>query len=321
MRYFKFALAAKALLITAVALTSMPATSFGVLIDDDFTSGAIGVLDSNRYERQDIGNWTARDGGAAADWAIQDGRLEALTGNQQKGVAIVKAVGDGESGNQITVSFDWTAIGATGDDLTLSYNVFGYHSDAGGAATDRISTSALNFSGTTGGKFGNLEGNASLVDFTNGFESPAGFFNQWDLDDPSVLGVADGSAVHSTTTFDISGLSTDGNDISKYDYVGLHFFVLSQSHPGTYIDNVSVTAASTGDPTGDFDNDGDVDGADFLEWQRSIGTPTALSAWQAEYGDGGPSVASAANVPEPSTLGMSSLALLVCLSGAVRRSR
>ncbi|QEG33629.1 beta strand repeat-containing protein [Bythopirellula goksoeyrii] len=55
--------------------------------------------------------------------------------------------------------------------------------------------------------------------------------------------------------------------------------------------------------TADFDNDGDVDGRDFLVWQRG-GTappldPAALALWQASYGT--PLMALSANVPEPST--------------------
>jgi autotransporter-associated beta strand protein len=64
---------------------------------------------------------------------------------------------------------------------------------------------------------------------------------------------------------------------------------------------------------GDFDNDGDVDGRDFLVWQRnpSVGN---LSDWQANYGAGPLSAATA--VPEPSTIvSLVSLALL----GLVRR--
>jgi len=54
---------------------------------------------------------------------------------------------------------------------------------------------------------------------------------------------------------------------------------------------------------GDFDNDGDVDGRDFLAWQRG-GSPSALSAgdlqdWQQNYGASG--LASFNSVPEPST--------------------
>jgi hypothetical protein len=53
--------------------------------------------------------------------------------------------------------------------------------------------------------------------------------------------------------------------------------------------------------TGDFDNDGDVDGRDFLVWQRnpSVGS---LSDWQTNFGTGALSAATA--VPEPSCLSL-----------------
>ncbi|TWU25778.1 hypothetical protein [Bythopirellula polymerisocia] len=74
---------------------------------------------------------------------------------------------------------------------------------------------------------------------------------------------------------------------------------------------------------GDFDDDGDVDGHDFLVWQRG-GSPNPLSAtdlnqWQSNYGIP-PLVASAAAVPEPAIGGLISMALL-CLLGQNRGKR
>jgi autotransporter-associated beta strand protein len=59
---------------------------------------------------------------------------------------------------------------------------------------------------------------------------------------------------------------------------------------------------------GDFDGDGDVDGRDFLTWQRnpSVGS---LSDWQTNYGASALTAASTA-VPEPGTLLLTSLWLL-----------
>lgn len=56
--------------------------------------------------------------------------------------------------------------------------------------------------------------------------------------------------------------------------------------------------------TGDFDGDGDVDGLDFLAWQRGE-SPSALSAtdladWQGAYGAG--PLASISVIPEPNAL-------------------
>ncbi len=70
---------------------------------------------------------------------------------------------------------------------------------------------------------------------------------------------------------------------------------------------------------GDFDNDGDVDGDDFLAWQRSFGSEfdaSDLADWQSNYGNGGP-LASANTVPEPSTAALVGFSLL----GVSLRSR
>lgn len=53
---------------------------------------------------------------------------------------------------------------------------------------------------------------------------------------------------------------------------------------------------------GDFDNDLDVDGADFLKWQRNFGTPgydaASLATWKANFGATAAAAAAGA-VPEP----------------------
>jgi autotransporter-associated beta strand protein len=69
---------------------------------------------------------------------------------------------------------------------------------------------------------------------------------------------------------------------------------------------------------GDFDNDGDVDGRDFLLWQRNPGVGN-LSDWQANYGQSGPLTASSAAVPEPGTVALVCGTLFV-LAGLRRRS-
>ena len=51
--------------------------------------------------------------------------------------------------------------------------------------------------------------------------------------------------------------------------------------------------------SGDFDNDGDVDGSDFLQWQRNGGSSTELADWQAGYP---PAVAVVGAVPEPTSI-------------------
>jgi len=59
-----------------------------------------------------------------------------------------------------------------------------------------------------------------------------------------------------------------------------------------FLDNIQVVSS-----TGDFDNDDDVDGADFLTWQRNTGVGS-LSNWESNFGSTG-NLAAAHAVPEP----------------------
>lgn len=68
---------------------------------------------------------------------------------------------------------------------------------------------------------------------------------------------------------------------------------------------------------GDFDADGDVDGADFLGWQRDTNVGT-LADWTANYGFPNAATVSFAAVPEPST---AFLAIVVCAVGPAARRR
>jgi len=78
---------------------------------------------------------------------------------------------------------------------------------------------------------------------------------------------------------------------------------------GTDFTQVSVASASL---DGDFDMDGDVDGSDFLAWQRGFpGTFDAsdLADWQTNYPLASP-VASVTAVPEPGSLALALLAAI-----------
>jgi hypothetical protein len=79
----------------------------------------------------------------------------------------------------------------------------------------------------------------------------------------------------------------------------------------------SVAVSSTPSQDGDFDGDGDVDGRDFLRWQRG-GSPSPLSAgdlslWQNNYGAGGLVAVSA--VPEPSSVILLMVSAICCGRG------
>ncbi len=83
--------------------------------------------------------------------------------------------------------------------------------------------------------------------------------------------------------------------------------------------SIPVAYVGSGGQPGDFDADGDVDGNDFLVWQRGFGTTHnagTLATWKANFG--APAEPAAAAVPEPLTFHLLALACLGAL--AIQRS-
>lgn len=117
---------------------------------------------------------------------------------------------------------------------------------------------------------------------------------------------------------DIFGAEGSGNPIDLIP-VGFQLTVnkSTQAPWVGYVDNIRFSATA-GTP-GDFDGDGDVDGRDFLVWQRGGTTPALdpelLSAWQTNYGGSNP-VAMAA-IPEPASAAI----LLSCILGTIATMR
>jgi hypothetical protein len=78
------------------------------------------------------------------------------------------------------------------------------------------------------------------------------------------------------------------------------------------MDNYTLTSLLTGPGlAGDFDSDNDVDGNDFLVWQRGVGgthNAATLATWKANFGSTG-SVPAVGAVPEPGTAGLACLAI------------
>ncbi len=78
---------------------------------------------------------------------------------------------------------------------------------------------------------------------------------------------------------------------------------------GAFAPFLEVTVTPSVGQDGDFDGDLDVDGADFLKWQRDGLSAADLVLWQANYGTAAPLSASVASVPEPSTLLLMTMAV------------
>ncbi|MEO2046130.1 MAG: PQQ-dependent sugar dehydrogenase [Pirellulales bacterium] len=66
-----------------------------------------------------------------------------------------------------------------------------------------------------------------------------------------------------------------------------------------------------GTPLPDYDFDGDIDGADFLDWQHTDGSPDGLSDWQNQYGSGSPGGQDGTVVPEPKSVALLLAALAI----------
>jgi hypothetical protein len=152
---------------------------------------------------------------------------------------------------------------------------------------------------------------AEVTDATSGFDSILGWFdgtgNLIESDDNDgfenlslINGVvpANGQLTFAVTGFNDVGFVGDHSEDASYS---LEVNLFSVTHPG------------------DFDNDDDVDGRDFLRWQRkqspNNGNLADLQAWQTNYGYNG-SLTAVQAVPEPATV-----MLLIVVSCAASLSR
>jgi hypothetical protein len=96
--------------------------------------------------------------------------------------------------------------------------------------------------------------------------------------------------------------NTNGTGVARFDY-----------------DQVTGLPSVAADDA-DFDSDGDVDGQDFLIWQRNVSVGATqqsgdannsgavdsadLAVWRTQFGLAGPAVPFASSVPEPATVGI-----------------
>jgi len=83
----------------------------------------------------------------------------------------------------------------------------------------------------------------------------------------------------------------------------------------------SLSTLAAAGPDGDFDGDGNVDGADFLDWQRNLGDAANLGLWEDNYGTAA-AVSAVSSIPEPTSLLLMGLgALSMTLGSGTLRSR
>lgn len=120
------------------------------------------------------------------------------------------------------------------------------------------------------------------------------------------------------TTF---GFTNGGDGLQNFDLSQMQIQAVADDLGvlGIEIARFSIVERPPGSPA-DFDDDGDVDGDDFLTWQRGFGIGASkaegdanddtmvngadLAIWQTEYDAASAVAASAAAVPEPATCGL-----------------
>ncbi len=279
------------------------------------------------------------DGDAIQNYGFRQIQIQSLFGGTDRLKIDVQSVKLVDPEDPLLIEFNTTTYEAQTQSFT-----FGTFSDVG--AVDVSGPTILINQVTTGGGgigFNGLNVPFEAEDYQIEIEArllPGNTAAQFNLvlgdddgdDSAPGLGAEDYNFFIDTDNFNTSGFTTFTIPLgsgSETDFVtqfgstnpgdGLQNFGLSQMQiqssgvdPGVLgieILRFSIVAQPDGLP-GDFDGDNDVDGRDFLLWQRnpSVGN---LSDWQTNYGAGGPLTAVTA-VPEPATL-----LLLVSLGGLI----
>jgi hypothetical protein len=157
----------------------------------------------------------------------------------------------------------------------------------------------------------NLGGWSSLDDAEGG--DPVG--TGWDEAPASTANLLSEVNLQSMSTFAPGGSASLGNAFSVGQAQDISFFYAG---PGATVLRSGIVSYVTGANDADFDNDSDVDGNDFLIWQRGVGVGNNnatgdanasgtvdgadLAIWRSQFGPA--STAAAAAVPEPGSLAL-----------------
>ena len=202
--------------------------------------------------------------------------------------------GNGSINTDITIESGGTlAPGASAGQLTVEQLVFQtgslFEIEIGGLTAGSEYDQLIGESITLAGDLA-----LSLLDLGSGLflPDPSDTFSV--LDATSLSGMFDN--VVSGTRLDTTG--GEGSFLVTYD----------SASDAVVLSDFALSAVN-----GDYNGDGDVDGSDFLAWQRDDGSALGLSVWTNNYGVDG-SLASVTAVPEPGTALLLAMGVVACLS-------
>jgi hypothetical protein len=219
-------------------------------------------------------------------------------------------------GVSITENFAIRPPGGTADSVDGDDGTVGGSGTDGYSIASNFSTSSFtfNFSQTI---LGNYPTHAGIVwtdvGRNNGGDPfPADLINNvvFEAFDPAGLSLGQ-IGPFSLGDSEIVGQTAEDRFFGVINYLGVSKIRISM--PG--LNNWSVDHLQYGFLTPDFDGDGDVDGRDFLVWQRNNSSADYLAIWQDQYGSLGP-LTSSVSVPEPSACVL--LFTIIAAGGSLR---
>lgn len=332
----------------ATLLAAMPHLACGaVVIDDEFDDRNVATNDSG------VGTGFFTGTSAEGSTFVESGTLETVLAMIPNG-----------SGSTITgISSKDTFDFFNADGATLTWDVHHYAASPGSyRAFVGVGDTQNNIAGTLGSPFltneayvwvqlntvdpafGGTQG-ALLVDKAGvpGEPNPPTVLANWEWN--SFDGI---SPMTITMNLDETGYDIDFSDgttsvtgtwpenqFSASDWSGgARAIASTQAEPGGQLvfDRLQVeeNEPGSGDENADFDGDGDVDGADFLTWQRGVGVGmdlstgdandsgtvdgTDLEIWESQFGPA--ALAAGTAIPEPASV---LLSLLAVFAGAAAR--